>query len=83
MGFAWTNGGMSAQRSTATHEPRYAAAARATHRRALRHTNLIPLTCLLEHPLWRLAGSVEAAATRQLSGGGDGERAGSSEEAAW
>jgi hypothetical protein len=46
--------------------------------RARRHTNLVPLACFLEHPLWRLSGSVEATAARQLGGGGRGERAGRS-----
>jgi hypothetical protein len=39
------------------------------------HTKLTALACLLEHPLWRLAGSVEVAAARWLGGGGRGERA--------
>jgi hypothetical protein len=37
-----------------------------------------PLACLLKHPLWRLAGSVEAAATHQIGGGGHSEQAGRS-----
>ena len=64
MGFAWTNGGMPARRSTAAHGPCCAAVARATHRLARYHTNLIPLTSLLEHPSWRFASSMEAAAAR-------------------
>ena len=77
IGFAWTNGGTLARRSTATHGPRCAVAAQATRRRAWRHTNLVPLTCLLEHLSWRLTSSVEAAAAsepamarRQRGGGG-------------
>jgi hypothetical protein len=66
MGFASTNGGTLARRSTAAHGPRCAAAARATRRQARNHTNLVLLTCLLENPLWRLIGSVEAATARQL-----------------
>ena len=79
MGFARTNGGTSVRRSTAAHGPRCAVAAQATHRRAWRHTNLVPLACLLEHPSWRLACSVEAVAVsgpaavrRQRGGGGQG-----------
>ena len=82
MGFAWTNGGTPVRRSTAVHGPRCAAVARATRRWARRHTNLVPLACLLEHPLWTLAGSVEAATARQLGGGGRGEWASRSEEVA-
>jgi hypothetical protein len=43
------------------------------------HTKLTPLACLLEHPSWRLAGSVEAARSEKGRGGefyqqGVGER---------
>ena len=70
MGFAWTNGGTPVRRSTAAHGPRCAAAAQATRKRAWRHMNLVPLTCLLEHSSWRLTGSLEAAAARRQRGGG-------------
>jgi hypothetical protein len=75
MGFAWTNGGMPMRRSTAVHGPRCAVAARATRRWAWRHTNLVPLVCLLEYPSWSLADLVEAAPARQLGGGGRGDEA--------
>jgi hypothetical protein len=64
------------------HEPGCVAAAWANRRWAWRHTNLVCLTCLLEHPSWRLASSMEAVADRQLGGGARGERAGRDEEAA-
>jgi hypothetical protein len=80
MGFAWTNGGTLARRSTARHGPHCVAAARVTRPQARRHTNIVPLAYLLEHPSWRLAGSEEAGAARQLGGGGRGERASYGEE---
>jgi hypothetical protein len=73
MGFAWTNGATPARRSMATHGPHCAAVAWATHRWTRRHTNLVPLVCLLKHPSWRFSSSVEAvAARRQRGGGGQG-----------
>jgi hypothetical protein len=45
------------------------------------HTKLNPLASLLEHPLWRLVGSVEEAAAHQISGGGHSEQASHSEQA--
>jgi hypothetical protein len=57
MGFTWTNEGMPSRRLMAAHELRCAVAARATRLRVWRHTNLVPLACLLEHPSWTLAGS--------------------------
>ena len=75
MGFAWTNGGTLTRRSMTAHGLGCAVAARATHRRARRHTNLVSLACLLEHPSWRLTSSVEATVARQLGGGCHGEEA--------